>query len=362
MKISKFSIVTITVVAALLACGISFAAGKNEPTVYVIKKGDTLWGISERFIKDPYYWPDMWAQNPEKIGNPHFIYPGQRLRIFPDRIEVESTTKSTEAAPEPAREAAAPKAAETAAPETAVPVVAKSPEPQEKAVEERVFYVNGGEGFIAGDSFKPSGFIIAGQHNRRMFAEDDVVYTDIGLRQGGKAGDRFSVFKKHAAISHPVTNQILGYKFIPLGSLELTEMADKSSKALVKENFLEIEPGALLLPYRDRKKEIFLKAPAKDLVGYIVETKSGIQAIAAGDIAYIDLGEVDGVKPGNILYVVRNVKVEIDYFSKSDYDLPVDVLGALVVVDTAKTTSTALVIKSIDSIYKGDRLEMKKGH
>jgi hypothetical protein len=355
MKISKFPAV-LTVVTALLSCGISFAAGNGEPTVYVIKKGDTLWGISDRFIKDPNYWPEMWARNPEKIGNPHFIYPGQRLRIFPDRIEVESTVKATEKAPEPVREAVAPKAAETEA-----PVVDKIPEPQEKAVEERIFYVNGGEGFIAGDDFKPSGFIIAGQHNRRMFAEDDVVYTDIGLKHGGKVGDRFTVLKKNEAISHPVTNQILGYKLIPLGSLQLTEMADKSSKALIKDNFLEIEPGALLVPYSNRKKEVSLKAPEKDLVGYIVETKSGIQAIAAGDIAYIDLGEVDGLKPGNILYVVRNVKVEIDYFSKSDYDLPVDVLGALVVVDTAKTTSTALVIKSIDSIYKGDRLEMKKG-
>src|SRR6185369_222365 len=150
MKISKFSAVTITVVAILLACGISFAASQNEPTVYVIKKGDTLWGLSDRFIKDPNYWPEMWAQNPEKIHNPHFMYPGQRLRIYPDRIEVESLGKATEAAPEPAKEAAAPKAA---APET--PMTARIPEPRETAVEERLFYVNGGEGFIAGDSFKP---------------------------------------------------------------------------------------------------------------------------------------------------------------------------------------------------------------
>jgi LysM repeat protein len=358
MKISR--IMMITVATTLLSFGSSFAAGTSEPTVYVIKKGDTLWGLSERFMKDPYYWPDMWALNPNKILNPHFIYPGQRLRIYPDRIELESAQAPTAAAPEPARETAAPKAAEAAAPAVAPPV-ANTPEPQEKAVEERIFYVNGGEGFIAGDEFKPTGLIIAGQHNRRMFAEDDVVYTDIGLKHGGKIGDRFTIFKKHGAISHPITNQILGYKFIPLGSLQLTEMADKSSKALVKENFLEIEPGALLLPYSNRKKEVSLRAPERDLTGYIVETKSGIQAIAAGDIAYIDLGEADGVKPGNIFYVVRNVKVEIDYFSKSDYDLPVDVLGALVVVETAKTTSTALVIKSIDSIYKGDRLEMKKG-
>jgi hypothetical protein len=194
-----------------------------------------------------------------------------------------------------------------------------------------------------------------------MFAADDVIYTDIGRRQGGKVGQRFNAFKQYGAISHPATNQILGYRVVPLGSIQLTEMSEKSSKGLVTESFLEIEPGAALLPYKSRKKEVTLQTPELDLSGYIVETRTGIQAIAAGDVAYIDLGERQGVKAGNLFYVVRKVKVEIEYFSTSDYDLPVDVLGALLVVETNENTSTVLVIKSIDSIYKGDRIEMKKG-
>ncbi|MFH1028414.1 MAG: LysM peptidoglycan-binding domain-containing protein, partial [Pseudomonadota bacterium] len=39
------------------------ATERDEPTIYVIKQGDTLWGISERFIKDPNYWPNMWSNN-----------------------------------------------------------------------------------------------------------------------------------------------------------------------------------------------------------------------------------------------------------------------------------------------------------
>ena len=48
---------------------------------------DTLWGISKRFIKDPYYWPNLWSHNPG-IGNPHLIYPGQTLHIYDGRIEI----------------------------------------------------------------------------------------------------------------------------------------------------------------------------------------------------------------------------------------------------------------------------------
>ena len=65
---------------------VASAAGQDEPTVYVIKQGDTLWGLSERFIKDPEYWPNMWSKNGQ-ITNPHFIYPGQKVRVFPDRLE-----------------------------------------------------------------------------------------------------------------------------------------------------------------------------------------------------------------------------------------------------------------------------------
>lgn len=321
----------------------------SGPSVYIVKKGDTLWGLSDRFMKDPYYWPDLWARNPENIVNPHFIYPGQRLRLYPDRIEVETVKKAAPLQPP------ADKTAEIA------PTAAAPPVLPEVAVEERSFTVSGGEGFVAGAEFRPVGLVIAGQHNRQILAADDVVYTDIGRLQNGRVGDLFTAYKKHAAISHPLTNQILGFRVVPLGVVQLTEMAEKSSKAIITESFLEIEPGAALLPYESKRKEVTLTAPLRDLTGYIVETKTGIQAIAAGDIAYIDLGERQGVLPGNMLYVVRDAKVDISYFASSDYDLPVDVIGAVVVVETAANTSTVLVIKSIDTIYKGDRLEMKLG-
>lgn len=349
MKLIKCLAVAVALISAIVGADEAFAAPRSEAAVYIIKKGDTLWGLSDRFMKDPFYWPDMWARNPEKIVNPHFIYPGQRVRIYEDRIEVESGTplagdKTTEAAQ---------------ASSGAIPVI---PEVNEPVVEERRFTVNGGEGFIAGTDFKPVGFVIAGQHSRQIFAVDDVIYTDIGIDRNGRVGDRFTAFKKHSAISHPMTNQILGYRVVPLGVIQLTEMANKSSKAIITDTFLEIEPGAALVPYKSMKKEVTLRAPEVDLSGYIVETRTGIQAIAAGDIAYIDLGTRQGLQPGNVLYVIRKAKVEIKYFSMSDYDLPVDVIGAVVVVECAENTATVLVIKSIDTIYKGDRLEMKKGH
>ena len=118
--------------------------------------------------------------------------------------------------------------------------------------------------------------------------------------------------------------------------------------------------GAFLLPYQDKKVTIALKAADRDLVGYIVESQTGNAALAVRDIAYLDLGSAQGVQPGNMLYVVRDVALDRRYAASRIKKLPVEVIGALVVVQTGVNSSTALVVKSVDTIYRGDRVELKK--
>ncbi|QXE92495.1 LysM peptidoglycan-binding domain-containing protein [Geomonas subterranea] len=324
---------------ALLFLGLTaaapFAAAQEQPTIYTIVPGDTLWGLSQRFLKDPYYWPNVWANN-QAVGNPHFIYPGQKVRIYSDRIEIEPAPGS---APQP-----------------------QAPIPQELREEAQpvTFTVNGSEGFLIENGLKPSGTVISLHQNREMAGTDDIVYTDIGRIQGGNPGDRYQIYKKIGPVSHPVTNVILGQQVMPLGELQLSELEEKASKAIVTKSFQEISAGSFLLPYQERKLTITLKSADRDLTGYIVQTQTGNQALAVSDVVFLDLGKSQGVQPGNMLYIVRDVVPDQRYANAKIEKLPVEVVGALVVVATGMNSSTAVIVKSVDTVYRGDRVEMKK--
>ncbi len=316
----------------VLLCGIQASAtAADDTTIYVINKGDTLWGLSEKFLNDPKFWPDLWSKNQE-ITNPHLIYPGQRLRFVDGKLEI-------------VREAAAPKAVES------TPVI----EQPHEVAEERTFTVRGNEGGLLEEDAVHSGIILASQHGRVLVGEEDTVFTDIGTNRQGTEGQQYTILNSSAVIRHPVTNEKLGKRVVPLGSLQLARVTESGSRAIINKSYREIAPGSLLVPYRNlERREISLKVAARSLSGMIVESYAGNNALAQGDVVYLDLGANHGVEEGNLLYVVREVVMDNMPVDPDTVILPHEVVGAVVVVQVGKRTSTALVIKSIDAIFKKD--------
>jgi hypothetical protein len=331
----KFRLKLLVLAMTLILPCLAYAQEQDEPTIYVIKQGDTLWGLSDRFIKDPRYWPNMWSKN-SQITNPHLVYPGQKVRVFPDRLEF------------------VPKEEATGQKKPAAPVV--TADALAEVTKERTYTVRGSEGFILENGARPSGTIISIHNNRNIAGDDDIVYTDIGRELGVKGGEKFAVFRKDGTVSHPVSNEIMGTKITPLGTIQLTDLEKKTSRAIISKTNQEITPGSYLLPAReDKRREIPLKMPTRELRGYIVDSYSGMSILATGDIVYIDLGSEHGAEAGNMLYVVRDVTIDVSSTSGYTEKLPQELLGALVILETGKKTATALVVKSIDAIYKGDR-------
>lgn len=323
------------------------APAQEGARTYVIKKGDTLWGISERFIKDPYYWPALWANNPE-IGNPHFVYPGQQLAIYDGRIEIVPAQPVPPVAAEPV--VAAPEAEAAAAAPAAEPA---TPEPSPAIT---LHTLGGARGFVGTDEPAPAGILVDTVDNRILMASGDKVFVKPQDSDAIRPGDRFSLFATGEPVLHPVTGQPVGYQVAELGSLQITESGRKVATAVITDSFREIQRGALLRPWQPEIQEIALKRASHELSGYVIAGGDGKIGLSQFDVIFVDLGAAEGLEAGNLLYISRQrLATELAY-GEEELQLPDVLLGSAVVLETRPHTAAALVLKAADSMYRGDRV------
>ena len=143
------SLVSALLVMCLLSTGLGLECslaqqgkGEGREGVYVIKKGDTLWDLSQRFLEDPFLWPRLWQSN-QYITNPHWIYPGNPIRFYPFEEARVPPAKPPEIGPPEVKppEAKPPEAKPPEAkppevkPPEAKPEVARKPPEEEKPTE-----------------------------------------------------------------------------------------------------------------------------------------------------------------------------------------------------------------------------------
>ncbi len=324
----------------LLACLLLLlpwsAFAKNEPVTYTIKKGDTLWGISQRFLKDPYYWPNLWANNP-KLPNPHFIYPGQQVKIYDGRIEIVP-------APTPASQ-----------PET-VAAVGEAMPPQPAEPEVTVKVLGDDQGFLSRKQLFGSGTVLDTVDNRMMITRGDTVYMQMNDVTNVNPGVVLSLFQQGDVIKHPVTGETIGYRITNLGTLRVTSVNAQIVSGVVTSALREIQRGARVLPYQEPLRTVTLRKTDRDLHGYLVAGVSNQIALGQFDVIYLNLGSADGLEVGNMVNISRPRKATDLALQKKDLQLPEVLLGNAVVLKTEATTATALILKSALPIYRGDRV------
>lgn len=335
---------------------------KMQGRTYTVQKGDTLWGISSNFLKDPFYWPKLWKEN-KFIPNPDLIYPGNVI-VLPTEEEIREALKKLkeEAAPP------TPPTVQEKAPEAVVPPVpvqppmveevAPPPEikpPAKPPMLDKDLILS--SGYIL-RGVGPSGKVIASNEAKEMYSEHDTIYLLPSTRPN--VGDRLTAFRVVRPVFHPKTGQYLGDLIRILGTMEVTDVQGKTATAVVSKSYDVITKGDPYIPYQPLESaalEVGESQSGPRLDGYIVEVKEMKVSNAQFDVVYIDKGRRDGLLIGRNFLIFREGEKTPLAFPGGEVQLPRRRVGELQVIAVQDETAVARVVKSSEPITRGDMVE-----
>jgi hypothetical protein len=244
---------------------------KEAEEFYTIKKGDTLWDISSKFLSDPFLWPKLWQRNPY-ITNPHWIYPGQPIRLSateevkkeePKKVVVEEKPKEAVKEPGVKKEEIAPiekKPEEQPAEKKPVETEPAETKPVEvKAVEEKpmVFPEARTAGFFSDIDYRGIGIVIESKEGKSAMIDGDILYLAFRAREPVSIGDKYTVFRASELISHPVTGKKIGRRYNITGNIQIIDRYGNFYTAKVIQVFFDgIFKGDLIRPYTKDMTEV----------------------------------------------------------------------------------------------------------
>ncbi len=337
------------------------APAKEEVTQYTIKQGDTLWDISNTYLKDPFLWPFIWKANPS-ISNPDLIYAGNRL-VIPNLAPIERAMRApAEAAPkaekavqpeQPAVSAAVPPRPVQPAPEVPEAAAPRLIVPEEQPQPLIDKYTMLSAGFV--NDVESAGAIVGSPEDEKTtFGYGDVVYVKINSSETVNVGDKFLIYKLLEKVRHPRTHERYGQLVRGLGILQITAK-NPDTDVLVARITLSFDS----ITFRDRLTPYQEPVPLyqsseqkdKDISGYILEVTDRRSINGQLDVVYLDKGRVDGVDPGDRFIV---------YSEPARRGFPKVVIGEVQVFTVKERTSTAVVRKSTDVLVRGNAVAYEK--
>jgi hypothetical protein len=351
---------SITALLALVLAGavsLALAQGEltlrdNAPDRHVVQKGDTLWSIATKFLKDPWRWPEIWRMNQEQIRNPHLISPGDVLvldrSVSPPRLRL--AEDSGAAAPPPAGSVKlSPRIYGEPLAKEAIPAIPlKAIEPfltQPLVIEE--------------EGLHKAPRIIATEENRVNVGAGNVAYVS------GFGGANFPVWQVYRAgrpLVDPDSRRTLGFEAVFLGTARVTRSGEPATVRIL-DSKKEISAGDRLIPAPPPTITQYLPhAPASAVSGRIMGLYDALATSVGGrdSIISINRGRRDGLEPGHVLAVYRNVVIydQRDYLKSRDrspaIQLSPERYGLVFIFRAFDSVSYALVMESSRPIQPGD--------
>lgn len=342
------ALLVVSLVAGIPARAADVALKTDYPARYTVVKGDTLWDLAARFLKNPWQWPEIWKLN-ERIKNPHLIYPGDVIALRYVNGKPELTLLRNE------KLATTPPAFDLASDVPARPTVKLSPrihtEPLEKAIP--TIQPNAIAPFltqplvVSENELKKAGYVTTGLDDRIALGNTSEFYAR-GLTDATQ--EFYQIFRRGKPILNPNdAEDILGYEAIYLGDAKRLQSGDPA-KLVVTRVKQEIIPGDRLIA-STRKPALpyyYPRPPKTKIEGKVLSALSDVATAELGthSIIAINLGAREGVEEGNVLRVMHHVGSHKDPVTRESYKLPDEESALIMVFRVFERVSYALVMSA----------------
>lgn len=341
----------------------------NHPERYVVVRGDTLWDISGRFLRDPWRWPEVWQGNPQ-VANPHLIFPGDVLMVStidgrpvmqvargPAAVAAGVTDGGTVAITE--RPAPIPRDSSG----RPLSVVRLSPQVREIELEKAIptIPMDAIRQFLEGSIVVGNGELDKAPYV--VSFADEHMSGGTGYRiyvRGVKDSDvgRYMVVRPGKEYRDPDSGAKLGREALYLAGAELERIGDPATMELVKGKREVLKGDRLIAGEPETFNYNFMPhAPAAETKGRVISVFDAVNQIGQHQVVVLNLGKRDGMEAGHVLAVFQDGEKVKDTVRGGSVKLPDERAGTVIVFRTFDKVSYALVTKAVRAIHINDRVK-----
>ena len=304
---------------------------EGHPNEYVVQVGDTLWDIAATFLKDPWFWPEIWYVNPD-IENPHLIYPGDVLGL----VYIDGQTRVTNVRASTYR---------------------MSPQARVTPLSEAVASIP----FESVASFLSSGvileksqadalpYLLETRGDHLIASAGNEVYVR-GITNDAPS-TRYNVIYVGKPLVDPDDNRLIGYHGKMIGEGSLRRTGDPATVALTSTS-QEAKMGDRFLPASvDVPLNFFPRSPSSNIDGRIIFVDGGVTQIGQYQVVVLNRGSSNGLSVGDVLAVFKAGEVVKDRIKGGKVRLPDEEAGTVMVFKTYDRISYGLVMEATDAIH-----------
>ncbi len=329
----------------------------DAPEQYTVIKGDTLWDISDRFLKQPWLWPTIWDYNPQ-IANPHLIYPGDKIALqYIDGKPTLVLSRNGQRVPlngdrTGAGGSGVANGTSRLSPQIRTESLNKAiPTIPGEAI--RQFLVH--PRVVAESEISDAPYVVAHHDNRLISAVGHKIYAR-GL--SSRDHTQYGVFRRSKTLRDPMTREVLGFEVTHVADAQLQNLGDPSTLAITR-NRMETIAGDILLPAGSEQATFNYvpRLPAIQGDGRIVSLVNAIAKTGRDQVVVLNLGERSGTQVGDVLAIETRGGSIVDTRGRRSFErveLPNYRTGVVMVFQTFDKVSYALVMESTRPIMAND--------